>query len=123
MIITIYCQAASHAHRPWRYEFARAGEGWILCGLPGNLRPKPHSTGGALAGLDGDQRLGYRDWAATQRRRYALRCRICGDNLCLRDDTLKPVLTKLANAGVSEISFHGLRAACSMKGVAAVALS
>ncbi len=48
------------------------------------------------------------DYRLPRRFRYRIRCRLCGHEVQVREDRLDPILGKLRDNGVSELSLSGL---------------
>ena len=97
--IEIYCDDSSHEDRRW-FVNAFAAPGFTA---PYKWRvgaARPHAFKGIRIA---EQRL-------PGRTRYKLPCDLCGRSVVVRAERMHPVLDKLAEGGVSEISLTGLAA-------------
>lgn len=109
--IAVVCKERSHETRPCKIvEFGRDDPNY-----------PQGSWGMELGNLSGRSRAGAENPRANLREadtaeawwRYHLECRLCGLTVEAKHANLAPVLDRLAEAGVSEISLSGLGAILS----------
>ena len=112
--VTVICDDAAHPDKVAHLAFFYKNPGDAYWGV----LPAKSVKGGsrwALQMLDGTTVIPYEQWAELEgkpaRKRFDLRCELCGDSLPVKLETLCPVLDTLArHADAWEIELTALRA-------------
>jgi hypothetical protein len=113
-MITVYCADSSHAERRWDIaQFAQVPgtSSWVK--RPSIGPDRLSGSNRVSVRLDGDDYLTREQPSSADRHiryRYTLHCKLCGLSVSRRADTLHPVLDKLAEAGVNDVSMKALAA-------------
>ena len=116
-VVSVVCDAGSHPTKTARlgYFFKQAGAAWDVF-PPGSVR-RDGGAPWALQLLYGDeplteqQHMALTDGSPMPRKRFDLRCNLCGDSLPVKIETLTPVLNRLSeHADAWELELSALRA-------------